>query len=131
MLIARGCRDDNVAPVPDAIPTGMCGGKGNRPLRAKERKSRKHVSSVSTFIGAIPWVTIRIQTKSGLEKRSLGHSITIQATCPGKLRKRDRISSQQKNRIETKANRSTNGVPKIRLQVFIPTRNLPAFATGR
>ena len=110
MLIARGCRDDNVAPVPDAIPTGMCGGKGNRPLRAKERKSRKHVSSVSTFIGAIPWVTIRIQTKSGLEKRSLGHSITIQATCPGKLRKRDRIVNHQKNTTETKANRSPNGM---------------------
>ena len=44
--------------------------------------SRKDVSLVSTFIGAVPWVTIRIQTKSGLEKRSLERSITIQATCP-------------------------------------------------
>ena len=79
--------------------------------------SRKDVSLVSTFIGAVPWVTIRIQTKSGLEKRSLERSITIQATCLGKLRKRDRISSRQKNRTETKANRSTNGVLKVRLQV--------------
>jgi hypothetical protein len=31
MLIARGCRDDRVrAPVAEAIPTRMCGGKGNR-----------------------------------------------------------------------------------------------------
>ena len=29
--IARGCRDDSVrAPVAEAIPTRMCGGKGNR-----------------------------------------------------------------------------------------------------
>jgi hypothetical protein len=75
--------------------------------------SREDVSLVSTFIGAIAWVTIRIQIKSGLGKRSLERSITILATCPEKLRKRDRISSQQKNRTETKANRSTNGVPKV------------------
>ena len=51
-----------------------------RHLREGERMSRKDVSLVSTFIGAVPWVTIRIQTKSGLEKRSLERSITIQAT---------------------------------------------------
>src|SRR4029079_13905706 len=70
--------------------------------------SRKDVSLVSTFIGAIPWVTIRIQIKSGLGKRSLERSITIQATCHGQLRQGDRISRRQKNRTETKANRSTN-----------------------
>jgi hypothetical protein len=84
--------------------------------------SRKDVSLVSTFIGAVPWVTIRIQIKSGPEKRSLERSITIQATCPGKPRKRDRISNRQKNRTETKANRPTNGVPKVRLPVSFGIR---------
>src|ERR1700704_6764338 len=48
MLIARVCRDNSVrAPVAEAIPTRMCGGKGNRvrgqsPAETRSRSQNDH-----------------------------------------------------------------------------------------
>ena len=50
---------------------------------------------------------------------------SIQATCPGKLRKRNRISSQQKNRQKRRQTGQQTGCLKS-AQVFVP-RNLAAF----
>jgi hypothetical protein len=53
MLIARGCRDDNVrAPVAEAIPTRMCGGKGNRVRgqSAAENRSRSQNEEASSYL---------------------------------------------------------------------------------
>ena len=47
MLIARGCRDDNDrAPVAEAIPTRMCGGKGNR---VPENGGDDHIDDASSL----------------------------------------------------------------------------------
>ena len=78
--------------------------------------SRKDVSLVSTFIGAVPWVTIRNPNQKRPGEKEPGTFHYNPGNMSGKTEeKRQDMDFGEKTRTETKANRSTNGVLKVQL----------------